>query len=526
MPLEWFERKHTFGEKNDLYIEHAYELARRVTVAALEHALIAPTQVDHVIFISTTGLATPTLDARLANALGFRRDVRRTPIWGLGCAGGAAGLARAAEFARAAPESHTLVVAVELCSLAFQPDDDVRLGAVSASLFSDGAAAVVIGGPESWNAPTPLARLGRGLTVDVLATQSVLWPDSLDVMGWNIDERGLHVVMKREIPSAVQEWVKPALVSFLREQGMGLSDVKHWLPHPGGGRVLDAITTALGLSEDALTLSRAVLREHGNMSSPTCLFVLRRLFDAAAFAPGERAVPFALGPGFSGEFVLLSATTLDRCALGGGSLRRSPCGAAARRAAPRPPACAGCSPRRVEHGRGTTPCSSSSTCCCSPGSCSRCSSCTRDRLRGGRRGRRCSRPGSSCATRRSARWGISGTCACWSCREHRSCARARTASSGTRTTWRSCRAGRRADDLRGVADGGDRVAPNAVALAIGSAARKKRLRRLERRVAAAHQLVQRLRDLAVVALPGRVSAKKRCSASAPRGRPVPSRNVK
>jgi len=143
----------------------------------------------------------------------------------------------------------------------------------------------------------------------VLATQSVLWPDSLDVMGWNIDERGFHVVMKREIPSAVQEWVKPALVAFLREQGLTLKDVDHWLPHPGGGKVLDAIESALGLNANALETSRAVLREHGNMSSPTCLFVLRRLLDAAAFAPGERAVLFALGPGFSGEMLLLSATT-------------------------------------------------------------------------------------------------------------------------------------------------------------------------------------------------------------------------
>jgi alkylresorcinol/alkylpyrone synthase len=308
MPLEYFEHEHSFGEKNRLYQEHAFDLSRRVATAALEHALLAPTQVDHVIFVSTTGMATPTIDARLANALGFRSDVKRTPIWGLGCAGGAAGLARAVEFAKAAPESHTLVIAVELCSLAFQPDDDAKLGAISASLFSDGAAAAIIGGAETWNAPAPLARLGRGLTVDVLASESALWPDSLDVMGWTIDERGLHVVMKREIPAAVQEWVKPALISFLREQGLTLSEVKHWLPHPGGGKVLDAIASALDLAPESLDVSRAVLREHGNMSSPTCLFVLRRLLDQSSFLPGEKAVLFALGPGFSGELLLLSAS--------------------------------------------------------------------------------------------------------------------------------------------------------------------------------------------------------------------------
>jgi isoprenylcysteine carboxyl methyltransferase (ICMT) family protein YpbQ len=259
MPLEWFEREHSFGEKNDLYIRHAFDLSMRVTRAALEHALLAPTQVDHVIFVSTTGLATPSLDARIANALGFRPDVKRTPIWGLGCAGGAAGLARAVEFAKAAPESHTLLIAVELCSLAFQPEDDAKLGAISASLFSDGAAAVIVGGEDTWNAPTPLARLGKGFTVDVLATESVMWPDSLDVMGWTIDERGLHVVMKREIPSAVQEWVKPALVSFLREQGMALS----------GGRPLAAAPRRRqGARRDRVRARPAVGRARGLARGP------------------------------------------------------------------------------------------------------------------------------------------------------------------------------------------------------------------------------------------------------------------
>jgi alkylresorcinol/alkylpyrone synthase len=307
VPLEWFEHEHSFGEKNDLYIEHAFDLARRATSAALDHALLGPTQVDHVIFVSSTGLATPTLDARLANALGFRPDVKRTPIWGLGCAGGAAGLARAAEFARAAPESHTLMVAVELCSLAFQRDDDAKLGAVSASLFSDGAAALIVAGPSAWRAPTPLARLGRGLTIEILGTQSTLWPDSLDVMGWKVDERGLHVVMAREIPSAVSSWVRPALLGFLRQHDLGIADIAHFLIHPGGAKVLDAIALALEIPESALELSRDVLHDHGNMSSPTCLFVLRRLLDQSGFHPGEHALMTAMGPGFSAESLVLRA---------------------------------------------------------------------------------------------------------------------------------------------------------------------------------------------------------------------------
>jgi alkylresorcinol/alkylpyrone synthase len=307
VPLEWFEREHSFGEKNDLYIEHAFELARRVTTTALDHALIGANQVDHVVFVSSTGLSTPTIDALLANASRSRPDVRRTPIWGIGGAGGAAGPARAAEFARAAPESHTLVVCVELCSLAFQPEDEVKLGAISASLFSDGAAAMIGAGPEAWTAPTPLARLGRGLTVEITGTQSQLWPDSLDVMGWKVDERGLHVVMKREIPSAISEWIRPALIDFLKQHGLGLKDIAHFPVHPGGAKVLDAIAEALELPEGALELSRAVLRDHGNMSSPTCLFVLRRLLDGAAFQPGQRALMTAMGPGFSAESLLLRA---------------------------------------------------------------------------------------------------------------------------------------------------------------------------------------------------------------------------
>jgi alkylresorcinol/alkylpyrone synthase len=302
VPLEWFEREHSFGEKNDLYIQHAYELSRRVVTTALEQAMLGPHDIDHVIFVSSTGVATPTIDARLANAFGFRPDVRRTPIWGLGCAAGAAAMARAFDFARGAPGSHTLVIAVELCSLAFQPEDDAKLSMVSASLFSDGAAAAIVAGPPGNGSPAP-----AGTTLEILGVQSTLWPDSLDVMGWKVDEHGLHVVMAREIPSAVSAWVRPALTGFLDQHGLALADITHFVTHPGGGRVLDAITEALGLPDEALALSRDVLREHGNMSSPTCLFVLRRLLDAKGFRPGELGLMTAMGPGFSAESVLLRA---------------------------------------------------------------------------------------------------------------------------------------------------------------------------------------------------------------------------
>ena len=301
VPLAWFESDHSFGEKNNLYIRHALALASRVATRALEQAALGPRDIDHVIFVSTTGFATPTLDARMANDLGFRPEVRRTPLWGLGCAGGAAGLSRAFDFARADPASRTLVVAVELCSLAFQPEDELKLGVISASLFSDGAAAAVIAGPEASGAEPPPG----GLRIELLGAHSALWPDSLSVMGWNFDERGFHLVMTREIPSTIADWLRPALDAFLAAGGRTLADVAHLVPHPGGGKVLDAMTEALGLEDDGLRHARDVLRDYGNMSSPTCLFVLERTLAAGDIRPGDSAVLAALGPGFSSELVLM-----------------------------------------------------------------------------------------------------------------------------------------------------------------------------------------------------------------------------
>ena len=297
MPLSWWETEHTFGETNAAYVEHALALGSEAAARALEHAGLAPRDIDHVVFVSTTGLATPTIDVRMANAMGFRRDVRRTPLWGLGCAGGTGGLSRAAEFARAAPGSHTLVVAVELCSLAFQPTDDLRLGLVSASLFADGAAAAIVAGADA----------DAGGPFEIVGSHSALWPDSLDVMGWSFDDRGFHLVMAREIPGTVANWLRPELDEFLGAHGLTLADVAHVAPHPGGGRVLDALESALGRNGSTLRHARDVLREHGNMSSPTSLFVLERFLGAGDVRAGELVLMTGLGPGFAAESVLLRA---------------------------------------------------------------------------------------------------------------------------------------------------------------------------------------------------------------------------
>jgi len=298
MPLEWYGSPHRFGESNALYIEHAEQLAAEAILGALARAGLEPRDVDHLVLVSSTGMATPSLDARLANRLRFRGDFRRTPIWGLGCAGGAAGLARARDFALADPGACVVLAAVELCSLTFQHGDLTRRNLVAVSLFSDGAAAAVVLGDE--------ARVGRGRAgLDLVAARSTLWPETLDVMGWEVDEAGLHVVFSRDIPTIVREWVRPNLESFLAAADLALPDLPHLVAHPGGPKVIAAYGEALGLPPAAFRHAREVLRDCGNMSSPTCLFVLERFLRAGDIRPGESAVLTALGPGFSSELLLM-----------------------------------------------------------------------------------------------------------------------------------------------------------------------------------------------------------------------------
>jgi alkylresorcinol/alkylpyrone synthase len=304
MPLEWYGRPHTFGEANDLYVTHALELAQAAALGALERAGLSPGDVDHVVLVSSSGVATPSLDARLANRIGFREDVRRTPIWGLGCAGGAVGLSRARDFALADPSACVLLVAVELCSLTFQHGDADRRNLVAASLFSDGAAAAVVCGVDR-----PGSNGAAATRLELIGSRSTIWRDTLDVMGWTIDERGLHVVFSRDIPTIVRRFVRPNLESFLADHGLGLSTLDHVVAHPGGPKVLAAYAETLALPAAAFRHAGAVLRDAGNMSSPTCLFVLERALAASDFAAGEHVVIAALGPGFSSEYVLARVVT-------------------------------------------------------------------------------------------------------------------------------------------------------------------------------------------------------------------------
>ncbi len=293
-PDWWFRKQHSLQERNEIYLREATLLAQAALTQALDAARLAPEQIDHLIVVSSTGIATPSLDAWLINRMGLRSDIRRTPIWGLGCAGGVAGLARAAELTRAYPNSVTALVAVETCGLTFQFDDASKKNFIATSLFGDGAAAAVL-------TETPRPEQG----IDILDSQSTLWPDSLRVMGWDVVEGGLAVVFGAEIPAYVAERFRPEVDRFLAKQGLEVRHIQHFVFHPGGAKVIHAYDQALDLTNGHLDPSREILRHYGNMSSPTVLFVLDYVVKQIGSRPGDYGLLAALGPGFSAEQVLV-----------------------------------------------------------------------------------------------------------------------------------------------------------------------------------------------------------------------------
>ncbi|WP_199614318.1 type III polyketide synthase [Paenibacillus alkalitolerans] len=297
MPLDWFAVPRTVEEKHRQFIIHATGLAERAARSCLEKAGAEPQDVGHVILVTTTGTATPSLDAHLFNRLGFNPHVKRSPLWGLGCAGGAAGLSRASEYVKAFPGDLALLISVELCSLTFIRDDVSKSNIVATSLFADGAAAVLVAGSA---AAPGLDEAGP----QIIATQSTTWPDSLDVMGWDVTDRGLKVVFSRDIPSIIQNHMRSNAAQLIDSQGWNIEDIEHYVLHPGGMKVLKAYEESLGVSPDRLDASRMVSRKYGNMSSCTVLFVLDEVLRRGV-QKGSRGLAGALGPGFSSELLLL-----------------------------------------------------------------------------------------------------------------------------------------------------------------------------------------------------------------------------
>jgi predicted naringenin-chalcone synthase len=280
-------------ETNELYQHYACALGEQVARSCLDRAGVDPQAVDFIITTSCTGFMIPSLDAHLANALGLSPRIKRLPVTELGCAAGAAALARAYDYLCAYPDQRVLVVAVELPSLTFQVRDLSATNVVSSALFGDGAAAVLLRGE---------ARAGRPY---ILATESVLFPHTTELMGFDLKDSGLHIVLSAEIPQVVCAAVPELLTCFLNRHGLRVKDLTHFLLHPGGRRVLDGLSQCLGLSAQHTTVSRAILRDYGNLSSASVLFILDRFLTTEHIRPGDLGLLLAFGPGFSAEMLLL-----------------------------------------------------------------------------------------------------------------------------------------------------------------------------------------------------------------------------
>ncbi|MDQ4001335.1 MAG: stilbene synthase [Actinomycetota bacterium] len=290
VPPEWFYEDHSFPEKNALYIEHALGLSEKAARRALDKVGADPSDVGAIFFVSTSGLSTPSIDSQLLPPLGLSEHTRRVPIWGLGCAAGAGGLARAADYARVYQEELVLLVGVELCGLTFQKGDRSKANLVSTALFADGAAAVVLGcAPKD------------GL--ELFASHSTTWPGTEGVMGFDVTEGGLRVQLSQSVPRIVRDRMPENLRTACSSAGISLEDLEHFVTHPGGAKVLDAFEEVLELEPGGLVLPREILRDYGNMSSVTVLFILERFLDVQDYSARDHGVLSAMGPGFSAEHV-------------------------------------------------------------------------------------------------------------------------------------------------------------------------------------------------------------------------------
>ena len=294
-PVEYTIQPRPLSQISQEYQEHAVKLGRQVACESLTKAGMQPTDIDLIVTVSCTGVMIPSLDAHLINDLGFRSDVRRLPITELGCAAGAAALSRAWEFLRGFPEASVLVVAVELPSLTFQRDNFSQANLISSVLFGDGAAAVVVTG-----------RGGHGPRI--LDTESYLFPESLDAMGFDLKETGLHIVLSKDVPQMIREKIKGLVTNFLKRSKLDQGQIAHFLLHPGGQKLLLYMEEELGLQRADTQLSWKVLSEYGNLSSASVFFVLDDCLTNQKPASGEYGLLASFGPGFSAEMVLLQWT--------------------------------------------------------------------------------------------------------------------------------------------------------------------------------------------------------------------------
>ena len=289
-PIEWFMQPRSWSERTAAYLEGGLALFIDAATKALANAGVKADEVDAVVTVSSTGIATPSLEARAMTAMGFRSDIERVPVFGLGCGGGTAGFSIAAKMARAEPGAVILLVVVEICTLSFRLDELTKANIVATALFGDGAAACVL---RAGGAP--------GL-VSVEASGQHTWPDTLDIMGWRVDSEGFGVIFAQSIPPFAEANIGPAIDGILGRNDLARADIDRFICHPGGAKVITALERSLALEQGALVHERAVLADHGNMSAPTVLFVLDRQLREGM---PQRAAMLAMGPGFSTSCVVL-----------------------------------------------------------------------------------------------------------------------------------------------------------------------------------------------------------------------------
>ena len=288
-PMEWYLERRGWPERTLAFLEGAESLFVDVARKALARADLTAGDIDTIVTVCSTGIATPTLEARVAGQLGFRADVSRVPVFGLGCAGGVSGLSIASRLAQARPGTNVLLVALELCTLAVRHDELTKANIVAASLFGDGAAAAIL-------------RAGDGGATQIEASGEKQWPDTLEIMGWSVDPEGFGVIFQRTIPDFVRENMRPAIAEILSRMELSTHDIDRFVCHPGGAKVIAALERALSLDQGTLDHEREIIADYGNMSAPTVLFVLER---ARAQGLPPRSLLIALGPGFTASCVAL-----------------------------------------------------------------------------------------------------------------------------------------------------------------------------------------------------------------------------
>ncbi|MEH2470940.1 alkylresorcinol/alkylpyrone synthase [Nitrobacteraceae bacterium AZCC 2161] len=286
-PIEWYFEPRGWPERTQAFLDGGEELFIDVAQKAIERAGLVPNEIDTVVTVCSTGIATPSLEARVAGKIGFRSDIFRVPVFGLGCAGGVSGLSIASRLAQARPGTNVLLVAIELCTLAFRRDELTKANIVATSLFGDGAAAVVL-------------RAGDAGAVQVEGAGEHLWPDTLDIMGWKVDPEGFGVIFRRSIPAFAAANMNAAVIGILKRMNLTRDDVDRFVCHPGGTKVVSALEYAFSLNQGSLDHERQILADYGNMSAPTVLFVLERVL--AGQVP-FRSLLTSLGPGFTASCV-------------------------------------------------------------------------------------------------------------------------------------------------------------------------------------------------------------------------------